>query len=50
MLTLKEAQCIPRRLIHPTSQKGDSPKFTCRILHNTGPIGPKSPYEPTLKR
>src|SRR5215211_4389066 len=37
-------------LIHPSAWKENSPKFTCRILHSTGSIGPKSPYEPAPKR
>src|SRR5215213_2623415 len=27
-----------------------SPKFTCRIVHSTDPIGPESPNESTPKR
>ena len=40
----------PEHPIHRSAWKGNSAKFACRILHNTGPRGPISPYEPTLKR
>src|SRR5215213_329243 len=32
------------------SRKRNSPKFICRMLHSTAPIGPKSPHSPTPKR
>jgi hypothetical protein len=32
--------------IQPTSWKGDSAKFICRILHSFGPIAPKNRRDP----
>ncbi len=37
-------------LIHPSAQKWNSAKFTCRILHRIGTIGSESAYGPTPKR
>jgi hypothetical protein len=39
-----------RAAFHPREWKVNSPKFTCRILHSTDPIGPESRYESTPKR
>ena len=36
--------------IRPSAWQENSQKFACRILHNTAPIGPESPYGPIPKR
>jgi hypothetical protein len=43
LLVYEEAETAVVVLIHRSAWKRNSAKFTCRILHSRGPIGPSEP-------